>query len=69
MVRRLGEAGQLAGGLHNLVHAHPTASFGDSFEVRGNRLFIDSPLEEAAYVFVRDGGKYRQEARLPDEPE
>jgi len=52
----------------HLVHAHPTALFGTFFEVRGERLFIDSPLEDAAYVFARSEAGYRMEARLPAEP-
>ncbi len=51
----------------HLVHAHATAAFGEYFEVRGDRLFIDSPFEEAAYVFVREDAGYRMESRLPAE--
>ena len=51
------------------VHAHPSATFGDDFDVRGNRMFIDSPDEEAAYVFVRTPDGYQLEARLPSEPD
>lgn len=51
----------------HLVHAHATAAFGQHFEVRGDRLFIDSPDEDAAYVFVHEGTGYRMEARLPAE--
>ncbi len=60
------EAGQWKTEPH-LVHAQPSASFGGGFEVRGDRVFIDSPDEAAVYVFVRSIAGYRMEARLPAE--
>ncbi|MCK7595328.1 hypothetical protein [Pseudomarimonas salicorniae] len=51
------------------VHAHPTATFGLDFEVRGNRMFVGSPDEEAAYVFIRGEDGYQLESRLPKEQE
>jgi hypothetical protein len=51
------------------VHATRQAMFGSDFEVRGERLFIDSPNEFAVYVFERRGGDWQPAGRIPkDEP-
>lgn len=49
------------------VHFDPRASFGGAFEVRGARLLVDSPDEDAAYLFERRGDVWSQLTRLPPE--
>lgn len=49
------------------MHNTPTATFGNELQVRGERLFVDSPDENAVYVFERRGGEWRSTARVPPE--
>ena len=49
------------------VHAVRQATFGADFEVRGDRLYIDSMNEFAAYVFERRDGEWHHAGRIPKE--
>jgi hypothetical protein len=52
----------------HVVHAELDATFGQSFEVRGKRLFVDSPLEPAVHVFERRRNGWKHVARIADAP-
>lgn len=49
------------------VHAARRAAFGTDFEVRGDRLFIDSPNEFAVFLFEFRDGEWHAAGRIPKE--
>lgn len=48
----------------HVAHADVNALFGEAFELRGKRLFIDSRMEPAIYVYKRGSGGWKQVARI-----